>query len=190
MKPSNISIKIYQSFIATLFGVAILVFTSCENDVKEIQLMNSKEELPQMELYDFELFFTEKNLIKYKISAHQALSYEGKENKLLFPKGVQLITYNKMGEIVTESQADSAVYFKNNKLLAYQNVRIIGKNNRELQTNFLTWDEKKKMFHTTDTAYIIRNGKKIQTIGMEAKDDFSTYKLFDITGKIELNENR
>lgn len=173
--------------IAILFGVAI--FVSCENDIDEVNTINNDKELPLVEAWDFVRVETDKGVKTMRLSAKYMESYSD-SNIYHFPKGFLLETFKYIDgvEYVESSvEADSARYIQGFRLDAFKNVVVKNRKQDELRTNFLSWDEKKELISTPEPVEIIQNGQKINGIGLEAKQDFSYYKLTETTGIISID---
>lgn len=190
LKAIKLNIKSSKYATSILLGVALFVNSSCENDLKEIALYNNNEILPEIEIYDFELLFTKNGRNQYSLISPLAKKYNNKEQEIQFPKGCKLITFNEIGEIKSTFKADSATYFQGKELKAFKKVDIINQEGDKLKSKSLTWVEEEKTFNTKDSVFITQNGETISGVGMEAKDDFSYYKILKLTGKIQINETK
>ncbi len=177
-----------------IFLLLFVSFTACENDMKRVHELTSLSSLPELEINGMVMEYSESGRVNVKVEAVLAEIYPGKGEYYNFPKGVVLSTYgiDEEGASVETSvmKADSAIYFKGNHLEAYGNIELIGKDGIKLNTNFITWDEKKRWISTTDTVYIYENGFKKTSMGIEAKDDFSYYKFIKLTGKIPIDAKK
>lgn len=172
-------------------GIFILPMLSCENDMRRVDELTSISNLPDLEMKGMNMEYTEKGRLSIRVESDLAEIFSGKDEHYNFPLGVKLSTFGEdaSGQIVETSamEADSAVYYKGTHLEAFGNIHLTGEDGVILQTNFITWDEQKRWISTTDTVHIIKNGLKKTSIGLEARDDFSYYKLINLTGIISID---
>ncbi|MGB1000274.1 MAG: LPS export ABC transporter periplasmic protein LptC [Flavobacteriales bacterium] len=180
-----------QTAIAILFGMAIAV--SCSGTLgDDFKGFDEDKTLPFVEIWDFEMDYTQNGILQMTLTSPYAQTLKGERNDIYqFPNGFKLQSFrqNEAGESLLDATitADSAIYYKGKKLDAYQNVQLVDAKGAALQTNVLTWDEKKQTISTTDSVQINQNGQLIYGVGLDAKDDFSYYKIGQTTGIINVN---
>jgi LPS export ABC transporter protein LptC len=184
--------NIFSIATSIIIGVAIFVSSGCENDIKDINRLINNDTLPQIELYNFQLDFTKFGKPLYQLNAPLAKTFDNTKKEKLFPEGCILTTFNGGDKSIFSSKfsADSAVYYEGKRLEAFKYVEIINAKGDKLEAKTLTWIEKEKRFFTEDSVKITRGGEVIRGVGMEAKDDFTSYKILKTTGKIKFDDRK
>src|ERR1043166_372700 len=74
------------------------------------------------------------------------------------------------------------------KMEAKGNVVVVNEKGDKLNTEHLTWNALTKMIYTDDFVKITTKDQVIWGNGMEAKQDFSEYKILDVQGEIDVND--
>ncbi len=108
-----------------------------------------------------------------------------------FPEGVGIVFYNSKEEPETTLNANYAkVNGSTGIYMVRGNVVIVNiKDKRRLQTEELYWNPKSKKIYTEKNVVIDQFGKRLMGKGLEAKEDFSSYQIKNLTGVLPLDED-
>jgi|SRR5690606_3079714 LPS export ABC transporter protein LptC len=134
-------------------GVAIvlfaIIFTSCESNFKEVQMINFSEFTPSGEARDFNLKYTDSGRITSILVSKQMLDFGAVKHPFTeFPKGVDVTFFDKDGK-KTFIRSDYAVQYKQTQIIDLQgNVRISNETGQLMETSQLYFDQKHEWFYT------------------------------------------
>jgi len=178
--------------IILLFTTAA-VFTACENDIKEVENLNSKNKIATEEAHNIEAYLSEAGKVKGKLTSPLMYRYQptGQASDTPyteFPKTLHIDFYN--DSLVKESQVD-AKYGKyraaESKVLLRDSVVVINVLKKDtLTTDELWWDQNTQKFYTSKPARysqhdgFVNFGKN----GLEAKQDLSDLVFYNNSGTL------
>jgi len=156
---------------------------SKSDDVIEIQEYTG----PIIELGHAITFYSDSARVTMRMEAPRQLEFGTGDRE--FPEGLFLEFFNSEGNPTSTLKADYCYYTKKDDLYkATGNVVVQDvETNDRLNTEELYWNKKKEMVFTEKFVRIEQNGDLITGIGLEAKQDFSYYKILEVQGTLPLN---
>jgi len=175
-----------------IFVITITMFFSCNEPLPIKNLIISKDDLPTVEVENFQSNYTEEGRMKMKLMALLAQQYDGiVEPYIDFPKGVSIMMYNVEGKMETTLTANKAIYYQSKQSWeAIGNVVISNINGDVLQTQKLYGDAKADKIFTDKFVQItkldgtiIKGGK-----GFESNAAFTIYQFVDVSGRIAFSD--
>ena len=174
----------------TLTVFTVGVFTSCKkNEIAQIEQVTSHEDLPAEAATNVEILFSDSGQISLRIIASKLNRFEGEKPYMEFPEGVKLIFYNSNQEPESQIECNYAINHINDKIMeAKDDVVVINADGEKLNTEHLIWDQGNQLIHTEEFVKITTEDEIIYGNGMEAKEDFSSYKIKNLKGTISLEE--
>ena len=173
-------------FIFHLFFVSALLF-NCDSkteDVIEIQEYTG----PIVEVGPSVTYYSDSAIVKMKMEAPKQFVFGNGDRE--FPEGIFLDFFNNNGELTSTLKADYCYYTKKEDMYkATGNVVIQDiETNDRLDTEELFWNLKKEELFTEKFVRIEKDGELHIGHGLEAKQDFSYWKILDSRGTISLSE--
>lgn len=172
------------------FFVLLCLLSSCSNDPKEVETFVSSEDMPIEVMKEVELIYTEQGKIKVKIMAEKIERYLNQNPSVYFSNGVLVHFYNDSANITSTLTAEEAsIDDKNQQMMAKTNVELISQKAEKLNTEQLVWDEKKDLIFTKKSVSISSKEEVIFGDGFESTPDFSSYKITNVRGSININES-
>ena len=143
---------------------------------------------PLSEAENVELFMSEKDYVKVKMTADVAYEFQNGDRE--FPKGVFIEMFDPAGKVTSTLRANHAYYFKSEdhwrgrgdvelKDLVRQ---------QQLNTEELFWKPKDQNIHTEKFVTIRQEGDVLYGQGLTAKEDLSDYVITHPTGDMEIKE--
>jgi LPS export ABC transporter protein LptC len=170
-----------------LFFFTVLSFSiiSCsQTELKEpVEYTGPLREAENVELYN-----SEDDQIKYKLTAELIYEYTNGDRK--FPKGVYVEMYDEIGKLKSTLRANYAEYIKEKDHWRGEGkveVKNIEKN-EQLNTEELFWNPKTKKIFTSKFVTIRQQGDVLYGTGLDAMQDLSDYQITDLQGELEVNE--
>jgi len=172
----------------TLLLLLLLTVISCSDELPKINRITSKEDLPTIAVDNIKSTFSEDGKIKGILKAKRMEVYDDVvEPHTKFPKGINIIFFDKNGEIESSMTAKYAIYYDQKQTWeAIGNVILSNIKGDVLHTEHLYGDEKNKKIYTDELVRITKsNGSVIVADqGFESNTSFTIYKFIDVSGKI------
>jgi LPS export ABC transporter protein LptC len=104
-------------------------------------------------------------------------------------EGVEVNFYNDSMKVYSKVTANYAIRWPDKGLTeAIGNVIVINEKGEQLDTEHLTWDEKKQLIYTDEFVKISTEDEIIYGTGLEANQEFSHYKITNIKGTINVKD--
>lgn len=170
-----------------LSGILMLLFCSCENDIKDIKALTEKKTSVET-VVGVVAYYSQQAKMKSKLTAPIMKRYLGDSAYSDFPRSLHVDFYN--DTLVIESQV-SARYGKwkenEHKVFLKDSVVIFNLKGDTLHCQELWWDQQKKIFYTDKPVRIHRLDHTIQYgIGLEADQNFSWFNTKEANGPIQV----
>ncbi len=164
----------------------LLGLTACDEEQKVEAKVKYKG--PHQQTDSIEMILTDSARMNVRLTASRQLELQGGD--LYFPKGVYLEFYNKKGVKTTTLRADRAVKFHSTNLhTAVGNVVVTNlEKNQTLKTQKLNWNPNTKKLYTSQFVTVITPDERIEGTGLEATEDFSSYKMRKISGIVSVEQ--
>ena len=177
---SNSPFFIFVNVKQLLFiSIASLVFWSCEEE----KVKTFKEYLgPAIEAEDITTLYTDSAVLRVKLQA--PVQWELQNKDIEFPKGMEVDFYEEDSTHSSKLTANYGYYYSEEKIYKASGNVIINNEEKEetLKTEELFWEPEKQIIHTDKFVRIETPEEILEGEGLEAKEDFSSYKIKKITG--------
>ena len=172
-----------MKIIRTLLLFSV-VLVACTNDPKLVQNFVSDKEQPIEEIKEAKLLHTENGKIKVYIKANKIERFQHQKPELLLKK-MKVFFYNASSDLQSILKANNASIDEDQKImLAQNNVVLISKDDKKLETEELIWDEKKNKIYTDKKVKITTNKEVVYGEGFISTPDFSEYSIAKIHGTL------
>ena len=171
------------------FWLLTTPFHSCSNDPKVVESFATTEILPSETMKQAELIYTENGILKVKIIANKIERFLKPTPVIDFSEGILVYFYNDSAIVASTLTAQKAVIDDNSqKMIARTNVELINSKNQKLNTEELIWDERSNLIYTQELVQITSEKEVIFGEGFESTPDFSSYKITNVRGNINIQE--
>ena len=148
----------------------------------------SGENPPSETIKEAELTYTEKGKVKVKIISKQIERYTARST-INFSGGIIVYFYNDSAIITSTLTAEEAIIDeKKEQMMAQVNVELVNHKQEKLNTEQLIWDEKSNLIFTEKTVRITTKEEVIFGEGFESTPDFSSYKITNVRGSINIKD--
>jgi LPS export ABC transporter protein LptC len=167
-----------------------LVF-SCSNDLDQIKALVNKEELPDATVKDLFTIYSISSRTQVELSTPLVYRFTTKKQYSLFPEGVSIKFYDKVGTLHSSLTANYAVYLEDKGFgKATGNVILTNINGSVLNTEELFIDEPSEKIYAVQPVNIKdKDGFEITGRGgFESNLDFTVYRFKDVSGEKILKE--
>jgi LPS export ABC transporter protein LptC len=164
----------------------IFVLTSC-NEIQQESDMPIYEG-PILELTNTTSYYSDSSVVRIKLQAPKQLEFENNDRE--FKEGIYLEFYEPDGSLSSNLKANYCYYYaKEDKWRALGDVIVKNiANNEQLNTEELFWVPDDEIVYTNKFVRIETEGEIYMGEGMEAKQDFSWWRIENSRGTIDLNE--
>lgn len=141
---------------------------------------------------DVEMIYSDSAKLQFIIQTPRLEKYKEEKNTLVeeFPKGIHIDFYNSEGEISSTLSANYAERRSSEGTMLLRDSVILDNGEDRLETIGVTWNEQKQTLKTAKWVQMIQGATKdtLWGYGLDAKDDFSQFRIGKLHGKRRYNE--
>jgi LPS export ABC transporter protein LptC len=168
------------------------ILCSCENDIAEINALIKDDNAPLSVGKNVDLIYSEKGNVKIKIVAPLMEEFGVEENKYMeMTRGVKVVFYDSLLTIASTLTSNYAIHKVSENIMEAKNdVVVVNDKGEVLNTEHLIWIQDSSKIYTYDFVKITTADEIIIGDGMEANQDFTDWKIFNITGEINIKEEQ
>lgn len=165
------------------------LFSSCENDPKEIEDWTKKAELKE-EAKTIESYLSQGGQVKAKLSAPLMYRYQRDTIITEFPNTLHVDFYDDSVRVESRLTAMYGIYYDNlNKVFLRDSVTVINTEGDTLRCPELWWDQNSGKFYTDKPARLDGKDKHITgNQGLEATQDLKVIQFKYPTGPFNVKE--
>jgi len=168
--------------------MAFGILYACKNDLKEVEAL-THEKMPITKGLDVKLIYSEDAKVMVKITTPLMEKYEGEENYTEMKKGIKAIFYDSLMNESSVLTSNYAIQYPDErKMEVKDDVVVVNDKGEQLNTEHLIWSQDSGTIYTKEFVKITTNGEVLMGTGFEAKQDFSKWKIHQITGIINIEE--
>jgi len=181
---------VFNQIMVSLF-FAILFFSSCENELKDVErIANIEAEEPIDISYGVTLIYSDSALVKAKLISSKMIKHNIDSPFYEFPKDVLLIFYDKNKKEERRVTSDYGLYFEKKDLVELRhNVVVNMADGTVFKSEELFWDNTKRIFYNTMPLTIkTPNGDVMAGNFFEADENFDNRKVNGPRGVYNLKE--
>lgn len=179
-----------KKYKAILYLTIMALFVSCESDMQRVKTITSISGLPTQSAKNVEIIHTDSAKITMIVNAKKLNKYNNVEKPYTeFPEGLKVDFYNEFEEVNGQLFANYAIRDDETAIWeARYDVVVIGSEGKILNTELLFWDEQKEIIYTDEFVKITEEESIIYGTGFESNQDFSNWRILNITGTIYIDE--
>ena len=175
-------------FIAIL-SVAILLPACREEKKIDVASKLTPKAMPTMSTENVATLISDSGITQYKIVSPLWLVYDNVDTPYWrFPKGLYLRKYDPMFRVIASVAADSATYFKNQRLWRLDGHLELSKVPKDLfMTNQLFWDERRQQLYSDSFIHIETATHVLEVHVFVSNDRLTQYRIIRPTGIFPVN---
>ncbi|MGZ3885390.1 MAG: LPS export ABC transporter periplasmic protein LptC [Bacteroidia bacterium] len=169
---------------------AFTFLQSCENKRSDIMAIKMPKVMPNQEGKEVMMLYSDSAKLKVTIKAKKMLAFEKNVSEpfTVMPEGVLVSFYDEEEKLESTLRSNYAIHYERSKRMeAKYDVEVVNKNGEKLNTEHLVWDENTKKITSDVFVKITRAREIIMGKGLESNQDFTNYKIKEVTGTIQLN---
>ncbi|RUT78154.1 LPS export ABC transporter periplasmic protein LptC [Ancylomarina longa] len=164
---------------------------SCENSIKEVQNLTSKNEVPTQSGNDIEYIITDSTRITYRAFAPEFFEIRNPDQSYNeFQKGGKIISYKKDGTQAWQIKANFAKNYTNDNLweLRYD-VEAISDDGKTINTELLYWDQAKHLIYSDQYVRITTiDNQVLEGTGFTSDEKMDKITLKKVSGEVYLDD--
>ena len=184
MKKINTYSNIY------IIGIFLLLTISCKNDIQNVVKVEAVEKLPELLGNDIVLRQSENGEVVLSIFAKKFVKFSNETKKYTeFPEGIEVVHFSKFPDTLSKISANYAVNYDEKEIWEAKG-NVIAKNtkNEILNTEYLVWDQKKRIIYSNKHVQVTTPNDIIMGQGFESDEQFNNWKITKVTGIFTLDE--
>ncbi|RYE27837.1 MAG: LPS export ABC transporter periplasmic protein LptC [Sphingobacteriaceae bacterium] len=173
-----------------------LFFFACENDLKKVQQISSREvNKPVETTIGVDVLYSDSAKVKARMTAPIMLQYtETKKVKPYYemPKGVHIDFFDTKQKIMSTVTADYAITKNLNKVIElHRNVVVVNDKGDTFKSEELIWDQAAKHFYSNQFSTITQpDGNTMSGNTFRCNEDLSSPEFNQGTGTLFIKEGR
>jgi LPS export ABC transporter protein LptC len=173
-----------------LFLVALsCIVSACENDKTEIARITVKNNSPTEEISGLETLYSDSGIVKVKVTASVLKKILLPKPITELPKGLLLEFYNDSLRVISKLSAHYAIHYEQeHRWEAMNDVVVVNQKGDQLNTEKMIWDERKQKIYSDQFVKIATKEEIIYGNGFESNQDFSSYRIFNVKGRITVKQ--
>lgn len=171
----------WQWSFCLVVGAISWLLTACEADPDTVKNIKPYDG-PRIEVDTIETLYSDSARMVLKMNAPKQLEMQNGDQ--IFPKGVDIVFYERDGAVSATLRGNHARYIKEKRqYIVTGNVVVVSKKNNEtVNTEELVWSQTTKKITTDKFVTITTPTEVIKGNGLESNQDFSQYRILDVTG--------
>lgn len=172
-----------------LFAFGIIFF-GCENDIKDIESVTKNKIRPLKTGKNVALLYSEKAIVKIKITAPKMEEYEGENHYIEMTEGIHVVFFDSLKNASTTLTANYAIHKVSlNRMEVKNDVVVVNEKGEKLNTEHLIWLQDSSKIYSEEFVKITTQDEIIMGEGFEANEDFTKWKIHKPRGTILLKDN-
>lgn len=178
------------TIIAGSIVSAMLLFFSCSNDAEQIKKVSQSEQIPKLLGENIYITQSEYGNVVLKVFTKELVQYANSEkNYTEFPQGIRAAHFSTFPDTISLLQANYAINFNETEVWeAKGNVIVRNAKNEQLNTEYLVWDQKKKIIYSNTRVQVTTPNDIIYGEGFEADEQFENWSVKKVTGVFTFEE--
>ena len=187
-----LALRLYKIVYKIAIISLVVFFSSCGNNIKEVQDFLADKNLPVGVAKNVNLIHTDSGVIKTRLITPHLNDFSNRKMHPYqeFPEGIQITTFDKNKDSVTLTANYCRSYSKTGISEVKDNVIVVNhKDQVKLFTEQLFWDQNTHYIYTEKAFKLITKTDTIKGKGFESNEDLSKVIMKDISGAIYVNES-
>lgn len=184
-----------KSALKWLMLLLPVFFWSCENDLKKVKQISSKEvNKPVETTIGVDVIYSDSAKVKARMTAPLMLNHTVtktvKQAYYEMPKGVKIDFYDPKQKLISTVTAEYAITKNLNKIIELRhNVVVVNDKGDTFKSEELIWDQLAKRFYSNQFSTLLRqDGNTISGSTFQCKEDLTSPEFNQSTGKFNVNQ--
>ena len=172
-------------FILILFIISFSIFSGCKEEQKvDISRTLDSSSMPTMSTRNIATLISDSGITQYKIISPLWNIYDEVDTPYwYFPEGLYLQKFDAKYKVIATVGADSAWYYKNERLWKLEgNVEMSKAPDELFLSPRVFWDQKKQQLYSDTFIHIENSTHVIEGTGFESDESLSRYRILHPNG--------
>ena len=170
--------------------MALFFLWSCENNIDTVNLLTSSDKHPVESGKNIEIIYSDSAKVKMRLFGPVMNKYQTANPYVELPKGVRVEFYDSKMVVKSKLSSKYAIKYENeHRVVMKQDVVVVNENGEKLNTEYLVWDQDKKLISSDKFVKITTRDEVIYGEGLEANEKFTKYKITKPQGVINVRDN-
>lgn len=181
-----------SAYLLIVMFLALVVASGCREESKiDVAARLNPNKMPTMTTKNVATFISDSGVVQYKVVAPLWLVFEEADTPYWnFPQGLYLQKYDPYFHVIATVAADSARFFKNQKLWRLDGHVEMTKAPKDLfQTEQLFWDQRYGKIYSDSFIHIETTTHVLEGLGFESDDKLSAYRIIKPQGIFPVNRS-
>lgn len=168
-----------------------LLFTGCGNDLHQVNAFTTTSIGPLMSAKNIEVVFSDSGKIEARLNSVLLNRFSGQNAYLEFPKGFMIEIYDSAYRVETTISGNWGKRYENTRIMEARGNVIVRNEikNQQLNTEYLKWDENRRLITSNQPVKIITPDKVLYGEGLEANESFSWYRFNKVSGQMMVRKD-
>ncbi len=187
--------RIPRPFISLLS--IIIIFTSCENDIRTIRKWDYYEEIPTEVGTNVEMLYSDSLQVRVKVFAPHLVRYGGQDVREEFDQGIEVdfinSNLNSSSRLTAKKATKKTITIKDEKgrtkrepvVIIQDSVVLVGNGGEMMITEELIWFEESDRLASDKFVTIIRPDEVIYGNGFDSDKEFERWRIRSVTGRFK-----
>lgn len=177
-----------STLIIFIFGC---ILSACENDLSKVEKIASNEaSLPVETSKDIQILYSDSAKVKANLKSPVLKFYKVENAYHEMPAGLVVNFYDNKMQVTSTLSAKYGRKFQNKRIIEIKDsVVVVNNKGEKLNTERLIWNEQTRKIYTDKFVKITTPDEVIFGEGLEANQDFTSYRIFKIRGIFNVKEN-
>lgn len=166
-------------------------FTGCSNDIHQINAITNSAIGPLMSAKNIEVVFSDSGKIEARLKSVLLNRFSGQNAYLEFPKGFNVQIYDSVNRVETTISGNYGKRYENTRIMEARGNVIVRNEikNQQLNTEYLKWDENRRLITSNLPVKIITPDKVLYGEGLEANESFTWYRFNKVSGQMMVKKD-
>lgn len=171
--------------------MSAFLLSACGNDIHQVNAITKSSSGPLMTAKNIEVVFSDSGKIQAKLKSVWLNRYSGQNAYLEFPKGFKVEIFDSADRVETMISGNYGKRYENVRIMeAHGNVVVRNEiKHQQLNTEYLKWDENKRMITSNVPVKITTPDKVLWGEGLEANESFSWYRFNKVSGQMMVKKD-
>lgn len=171
--------------------ILLLLASACGNRNDSVRSLTISPKGPVMSAKNIVVIFSDSGRLQAKLFGKVVNRYSTPQTMTEFPKGLKIIMYDSVMNVKTTIDADYGKRMENQRIMEARGhvvVRNVAEN-KQLETEQLTWDENRRLIFSSVPVKITTNNMILFGDGLESNENFSRYNIKNPHGQMMVKKD-
>lgn len=183
--------KVHTITCCLMLLTGTFVYTSCVNDLRDIEKISSHKALPADASTGVEIVYSDSTFVKAKIKTPELLHFKTENPYYEMRKGVHATFFDENQQETSHIVADYAIRREHENIIELRkNVVATNKDGKIFKSDELIWDSNRHRFYSNKLVTIITPNQTVHGTEFWANEKFTYYEIKQSTGDFDVSNKQ